>query len=55
MLNYLCLVEKAVHNLGISLSANQNEKLVKGVWNVVVKFWSDYSEDWQYSNLNTQI
>ncbi len=37
------------------LSPQQNEKLLKGVWNIVLKFWSDDFEGFQYPNLNAQI
>lgn len=55
MLSYMCLVEKALSKLGMTLSPKQNEKLLKGVWNIVLKFWSDDFEDCQYPNLNAQI
>ena len=55
MLSYMCLVEKALSKLGMTLSPKQNEKLLKGVWNIVLKFWSDDFEDCQYPNLNAQV
>lgn len=52
----MCLVEKAIQKLGIVLSHNQNEKLLKGVWNLVVKYWSDeLDEQNQYPDLSAKI
>ncbi len=56
MLAYMCLVEKAIQKLGIVLSHKQNEKLLKGVWNLVVKYWSDeLDEQNQYPDLSAKI
>lgn len=55
MLSYICLVEKAIQKLGISLSHRQNDKLVKGVWNLVVKYWLDDLEENQYPDLSSKI
>ena len=41
MLTYVVLVEKALSNLGLTLSKRQNEKVFKGVWNIVNKYWKD--------------
>ena len=41
MLTYMVLVEKALTNLGLTLSKRQNEKVFKGVWNLVSKYWKD--------------
>jgi len=52
----MCLVEKAIQKLGIVLSHKQNEKLLKGVWNLVVKYWSDeLDEQNQYPDLSSKI
>lgn len=37
------------------MSAKQNEKVIKGVWNLVVKFWKDIEEDNQYKYLSEKI
>ena len=44
MLSYLVLVERALNNLGLKLSSKQNEKVIKGVWNLVVKYWKDLAD-----------
>ena len=55
MLNYVYLVQKALNNLGFPLSNCQNEILMLGVWNILLKYWSDHSEEMNYPALNAQI
>ena len=44
MLNYLVLLERSFMKMPVKLSSAQNEKVVKGIWNLCIKFWEDDDE-----------
>jgi hypothetical protein len=49
MLSYVCLIERAMKELGTALSPKQNGVLAKGVWNLLIKYWWDDCEGCLYS------
>lgn len=42
MLNFVYLVEKATKNLNYIFSSTQNQILMLGIWNILLKYWSDH-------------
>ena len=55
MLNYLIVLEKAFLKFPVKLSAKQNEKVVKGLWNLCIKFWEDDAEDKLYEGVDFEV
>lgn len=49
------MIEKAISNIGMSLSPKQNEKLVQGIWNLLIKFEFDNTSDLQYESINSRL
>jgi len=41
MLSFLFLVQKTFKMIGVQLSAKQRDKVIKGIWNIAVKYWKD--------------
>lgn len=41
MISYIFLIEKALKQIGTPLSSKQNQKIIKGIWNLINKFWID--------------
>lgn len=51
MISYLFLIEKALKGIGITLGSRQNEKVIKGIWNVLLKFWVDGPKDSEFEGI----
>ena len=55
MITFLVLLEKTFASLGCSLTKKQNKLLIKGVWNICMKFYHKRSEQHLYSEINHSI
>lgn len=43
MLTFLFLVKKVIKLINIPLSIKQRDKIIKGIWNIMIKYWKDKS------------
>ena len=41
--------------LPVKLSSKQNEKVVKGLWNLCIKFWEDYTNEQLYEGIDPEV
>lgn len=51
---YVCLLEKIMKHLQYNTSESQRKKIVRGTWNILMKYWKDQNY-FIFTNIGTKI